>query len=206
MGTAFFRPSSSKQGKGKEGTLLPKAPLWRTASENPPTASLNVALLCVLDFDSLLAAFGVALQQGPWNTGVKIALAMSYFHGFAVARQGPWCTVEKLPCTLFNTRYGGQKRRFCSVPAFFWASSVAPIGQTTTFSTGWNPLGCRVIRGNKVSWGSPGSGRAPLSFPDAASGSYQGWGFFRSASMATYLAMRFARVSGLSDFAFHAPR
>jgi hypothetical protein len=34
--------------------------------------------------------FGVALQQGPWTTGVKIALAVALFHGFGVARQEPW--------------------------------------------------------------------------------------------------------------------
>ena len=36
--------------------------------------------------------FGVALQQGPWTTGVKIALAVALFHDFGVARQGPWNT------------------------------------------------------------------------------------------------------------------
>jgi hypothetical protein len=36
-----------------------------------------------------------------------------------------------------------------------------------------------------------------MHFVQPASGSYQGYAFFCSASMATYLAMRFARVSGL---------
>jgi hypothetical protein len=44
---------------------------------------------------------------------------------------------------------------------------------------------------------APAWDRAPLSILEAASGSYQGYAFFCSASMATYLAMRFARVSGL---------
>src|SRR5215208_52366 len=51
--------------------------------------------------------FGVALQQGPWTTGVKIALAAALFHGFGVARQGPWNTwVNK----------GKKKGRSCSTP------------------------------------------------------------------------------------------
>jgi hypothetical protein len=41
--------------------------------------------------------FGVALQQGPWTTGVKIALATAHFHGFGVARQGPWVTWVNKP-------------------------------------------------------------------------------------------------------------
>src|SRR5215208_7190087 len=36
--------------------------------------------------------FGVALQQGPWTTGVKIVSAAAQFHGIGVARQGPWLT------------------------------------------------------------------------------------------------------------------
>ena len=40
LGTAFFCPRSSKQGKAKEETLLPKTPLlWRTTSENPVKAN-----------------------------------------------------------------------------------------------------------------------------------------------------------------------
>jgi hypothetical protein len=33
--------------------------------------------------------FGVALQQGPWITGVKIALAVARFHNVGVALAGP---------------------------------------------------------------------------------------------------------------------
>ena len=41
--------------------------------------------------------FGVALQQGPWTTGVKTVSAAAHFPGFGVARQGPWITwVNKL--------------------------------------------------------------------------------------------------------------
>src|SRR5215212_3359076 len=35
--------------------------------------------------------FGVA-RQGPWVTGVKIVSGAAHFHGFGVARQGPWTT------------------------------------------------------------------------------------------------------------------
>jgi hypothetical protein len=30
----------------------------------------------------------VALQQGPWTTGVKLVSAAAHFHGFGVAQQG----------------------------------------------------------------------------------------------------------------------
>ncbi len=33
--------------------------------------------------------FGVALQEGPWVTGVKIALAAAHFHSVGVALAGP---------------------------------------------------------------------------------------------------------------------
>jgi hypothetical protein len=37
------------------------------------------------------------------STGVKIALALAYFRGFGVARQGPWITrVNKIPVNAPN--------------------------------------------------------------------------------------------------------
>jgi hypothetical protein len=46
-------------------------------------------------------------------TGVKIASASAYFHGFGVARQGPWITrVNRLPTehhVIVPTRISGWR-------------------------------------------------------------------------------------------------
>ena len=51
------------------------------------------------------------------RTGVKIALAAAHFHGFGVAWQGPWNTVEKPLYAPSEHPSRTQKLRHCSVLA-----------------------------------------------------------------------------------------
>jgi hypothetical protein len=41
---------------------------------------------------------------------VKIALATAHFHGFGVARAGPWNTVEKVPAEPIDGPESGSER------------------------------------------------------------------------------------------------
>ena len=48
------------------------------------------------------------------GTGVKIALGRLHFHGFGVARQGPWITSENFPSTHSGEYYFFEWHNRCN--------------------------------------------------------------------------------------------
>ena len=83
-------------------------------------------------------ASGIVHPRGvPGSTGaradVKIASAAAHFHGFGVARQGPWCTVEKRPLCPLWPQIGHQTRQF-------WGVSSSIRGRTQLDADFFNRL------------------------------------------------------------------
>jgi hypothetical protein len=87
LGTTFFCPRSSKHGKGIEETLLSEEAAVANYFRERHTCEVRRIYIP--------------------RTGVKIALAAAYFHGFGVARLGPWVTSVNKPQPMCLIAPGG---------------------------------------------------------------------------------------------------